>query len=102
MILNPNESVALGTASGVGIGTTIQFYSQPGYPNPIGAGETQVFIPTKTIWIKHHGLETNDKLTYSPNRGAGLDVQNTGGGISTLTDGQTLYAYKQSDNLIGI
>ena len=98
----PNESVALGTASGVGIGTTIQFYSQPGYPNPIGAGETQVFIPTKTIWIKHHGLETNDKLTYSPNRGAGLDVQNAGGGISTLTDGQTLYAYKQSDNLIGI
>ena len=99
---NPNESVALGTASGVGIGTTIQFYSQPGYPNPIGAGETQVFIPTKTIWIKGHGLETNDKLTYSPNRGAGLDVQNSGGGISTLTDGQTLYAYKHSDNLIGI
>ena len=99
---NPNESVALGTASGVGIGTTIQFYSQPGYPSPIGAGETQVFIPTKTIWIKGHGLETNDKLTYSPNRGSGLDVQNSGGGISTLTDGQTLYAYKQSDNLIGI
>ncbi len=98
---NPNESVALGTASGVGIGTTIQFYSQPGYPNA-GAGITQVFIPTKTIWIKNHGLETNDQLTYSPNRGAGLDVQNSGGGISTLTDGQTVYAYKQSDNLIGI
>ena len=49
-------------------------------------------IPSnKTIWIKGHGLETNDKLTYSPNnRGAGLDVQNSGGGISTLTDGQTL------------
>ncbi len=98
----PNESVALGTASGVGIGTTIQFYSQPGYPSATGAGITQVFIPTKSIWIKNHGLETNDQLTYSPNRGAGLDVQNSGGGISTLTDGQTLYAYKQSDNLIGI
>ena len=98
---NPNESVALGTASGVGIGTTIQFYSQPGYPSA-GAGVTQVFIPTKTIWIKNHGLETGDQLTYSPNRGSGLDVQNSGGGISTLTDGQTLYAYKQSDNLIGI
>ena len=99
---NPNESVALGTDSGVGIGTTIQFYSNPGYPNPIGAAKTQVFIPTKLIWIENHGLETGDQLTYSPNRGAGLDVQNSGGGISTLTDGQTLYAYKQSDNLIGI
>ena len=97
----PNESVALGTATGVGIGTTIQFYSQPGYPS-VGAGITQVFIPTKTIWIKDHGLDTGDILTYSPNRGSGLDVQNTGGGISTLTDGQNLYAYKVSDNLIGI
>ena len=85
----------------MGIGTTIQFYSQPGYPNA-GAGVTQVFIPTKTIWIKNHGLANNDKLTYSPNRGAGLDVQNSGGGISTLTDGQTLYAWRVSDDLIGI
>ena len=99
---NPNESVAIGTASGVGIGTTIQFYSNPGYPSPIGAALTQVFIPTKSIWIKNHGLETNDQLTYSPNRGSGLDVQDGLGGISTLTDGQTLYAYKVSDNLIGI
>ena len=98
----PNESVAIGTASGVGIGTTIQFYSQPGYPNPIGAGKTQVFIPTKTIWIKNHGLVTGDQLTYSPNRGSGLDVQDGLGGISTLTDGQTLYAFKVSDNLIGL
>jgi len=98
---NPNESVAIGTASGVGIGTTIQFYSQPGYPSP-GLGLTQVFIPTKTIWIKDHGLVTGDQLTYSPNRGAGIDVQNSGGGISTLTDGQTLYAYKHSKDLIGI
>ena len=97
----PNESVALGTASGVGIGTTIQFYSKPDYPN-VGVGYSQVFIPTKSIWIENHGLQTNDKLTYSPNRGSGLDVQNSGGGISTLTDGQTLYAYKVSDNLIGI
>ena len=105
----PNESVALGTASGVGIGTTIQFYSKPEWPSA-GAGLTQVFIPTKTIWIKNHGLETNDILTYSPNvgdgvaihTGSGLDVQNAGGGISTLTDGQTLYAYKYSENLLGI
>ena len=53
----------------MGIGTTIQFYSQPGYPNATGAGVTQVFIPTKTIWIKNHGLVTGDKLTYSPNVG---------------------------------
>ena len=107
---NPNESVALGTASGVGIGTTIQFYSQPGYPSPIGAGVTQVFIPTKTIWIRNHGLETNDQLTYSikigtnpgVHTGSGIDVQNAGGGISTLTEGQTLYAYKHSSDLIGI
>ena len=55
-------------------------------------------------------MVTGDKLTYSPNvgdgvaihTGGGLDVQNAGGGISTLTDGQTVYAYKHSDDLIGI
>ncbi len=98
---NPNESVAIGTAFGVGIGTTVSFYSKPDYPNP-GSGTTEVFIPTRTIWLAGHDLNTNDKLTYSPNRGEGLKVQHLGGNQSTLTADQTLYAYRHSENLIGI
>jgi len=104
---DPNESVALGTASGVGIGTTIGLYKSGTNP---GAGISEVFIPTKTMWIRGHGFETGDQLTYYHNvgdgvaihTGAGINVQNAGGGISTLSNGQTLYAFKHSPNLIGI
>ena len=97
---NPIDSVGLGTRSGVGIGTTIAF------SNP-GIGITQKFIQTKAIYLPDHGLKTGDKLTYSPNQGEGLNVRWDGSdavdtGISTLTDGQTLYAGVITNDLIGI
>ena len=93
---NP-EVVALGTNSGVGIGTTITF------SNP-GSGITSLFIPTKSIFIKNHNLKTGDELTYSPNGGDGIIVQdetNVGVG-TTLADGQKVFVAKIDDNLIGI
>jgi len=93
---NPAESVGLGTISGVGIGTTISF------SNP-GAGITQIFIPTKTIYIPKHKLETGDQLTYSPNGGSVLGVSTNGISTSvTLSNQSTLYVAKISDDLIGI
>ena len=97
---NPSDSVGLGTRSGVGIGSTIVF------SNP-GIGLTQLFIQTKAIYIPDHGLKTGDKLTYSPNSGTGLNVRWDGSdavdtGISTFTDGQTLYAGVITEDLIGI
>ena len=97
---NPIDSVGLGTRSGVGIGTTIAF------SNP-GIGLSELFIQTKAIYIPEHGLKTGDKLTYSPNQGEGLNIRWDGSdavytGISTLTDGQTVYAAAITENLVGI
>ena len=94
LYFNPSDSVALGSTSGVGIGTTITF------SNP-GTGVTQIFVPTKSIYIENHNLQTGDVLTYSPNSGTGLKVNN---GITTfdLVDQDKLFVGKISDDLIGI
>ena len=95
---DPSSAVGLGTTAGVGIGTTISF------ANP-GSGITQAFIPTKSIFIKNHNLKTGDQITYSPGTGGnGIIVQdetNVGVGV-TLSNGQTLFVAKISDDLIGI
>ena len=92
---NPVESVGLGTRSGVGIGTTI-FFSNP------GAGITQIFIPTRTIYIPNHQLETGDQLTYSTNGGNPLVVSFTGIGTTTISNNSSVYVAKISNDLIGI
>ena len=90
---NPIESVAQGTSSGVGIGSTLVF------SNP-GVGLTELFVPTKSIFLRNHDLETGDELTYSTNGGNGLGVV---GGISALLqDGEKLFVAKITDSLIGI
>jgi hypothetical protein len=95
---NPVETVGLGTTAGVGIGTTISF------SNP-GAGITQKFIPTKSLYFKNHNFRTGDLVTYSPGSGGtGLyveDESNVGIG-TTLTNGEQLFVAKINDDLIGI
>jgi len=95
LYFNPIDSIGLGTLSGVGIGTTITF------SNP-GAGITQIFIPTKSIYIPNHGLETGDLVTYSNNGGSSLVVSSTGIGTTSLVDQSNLYIAKISEDLIGI
>ena len=113
---NPVETVGLGSTGGVGIGSTI-FFENP------GAGATSIIIPTKTLFIKDHGLETGDQVIYSPNGGKALIAQDNhtstlaGGGFNysadpsafgligigqTVTDGTTFFVAKVADNLIGL
>ena len=93
---NPSDSVGLGTISGVGLGTTLTV------SNP-GAGITQIFIPTKTIYLPNHKLETGDILTYSPNTGFSIGVSTNGISTSvTLTDQSQVFVAKISEDLIGI
>ena len=93
---DPSETVGLGTAEGVGIGTTI-FFSNP------GAGITQIFIQTKALYIPQHNLRTGDVVTYSPGNGDGIISFETGAGAgTTLTDQQQLFVAKVSDDLIGL
>ena len=93
---NPVETVGLGTTAGVGIGTTISF------SNP-GAGITQKFIPTKSLYFNN--FKTGDLVTYSPgNGGTGLyveDESNAGIG-TTFTNGEQFFIAKINDDLIGI
>jgi hypothetical protein len=93
---NPLDSVGLGTTAGVGIGTTLTL------SNP-GAGITQIFIPTKTIYLPNHKLETGDILTYSPNIGSPIGVSTNGISTSvTLTNQSQVFVAKISQDLIGI
>ena len=92
---NPVDSIGIGTISGVGIGYTISF------SNP-GAGSTQLFVPTKSIYLQNHGLETGDELIYSYNGGSSIVVSQTGIGTTTLNDQSVLYVAKISEDLIGI
>jgi hypothetical protein len=96
LYFNPKEAIGLGTVSGVGIGTTLNI------SNP-GAGLTQIFIPTKTIYLPNHGLLTGDELTYLSNGGSVIAVSTNGISTSlTLSDSSTVYVAKISNDLIGI
>jgi len=92
---NPKESIGLGTLSGVGIGTTI-FFSNP------GAGITQIFIPTQSIYIPNHNLNTSDILTYHNNGGSSIVVSTDGISGFALSEFSTVYVGKISNDLIGI
>ncbi len=95
LYFNPKESVALGNISGVGIGSTL-FFSNP------GAGISEIFIPTKSIYFKNHGLKSGDSLTYRTNQGTALGVSTDGTMEFSLSNEQTLYAAPLSKDLIGI
>jgi len=95
LYFSPTESVGLGTTSGVGIVSTIYF------SNP-GAGITQITIPTQTIYIKDHNLNTGDSLIYSSNGGTRISVSTNGSSSFVLGEKSIVYAAKISNDLIGI
>ena len=92
---NPKESLSIGSSFGVGIGSTLYF------SNP-GAGITNIFVPTKTIYLPGHSLDTGTELTYSSNGGSPFYVSNDGATSFQLSDDQTVYVAKISDDLVGI
>ena len=95
LYFNPIESVSLGTTSGVGAGSTLYF------SNP-GVGITNIFVPTKTIYLPKHKLETGNELIYSSNGETPIFVSDDGVSSFQLSDDQTVYVAKVSDDLIGI
>jgi hypothetical protein len=92
---NPSESVGIGTSFGVGITSTLSF------SNP-GVGLTQITIPTKTIYLPNHNLNTGDELIYSSNTGSSISISTNGSSSFTLQQNSIVYAAKISENLIGI
>ena len=93
---NPIDAVGLGTTSGIGIGATLIF------SNP-GVGITQIFIPTRSIYIPNHQLNTGDELIYSTNNGSAIGVSTNGISDSiSLSNQSIVYVAKISNDLIGI
>ncbi len=92
---DPSESVAIGTDSSLGAGSTISI------SNP-GAGVTQVFVGNGLIYLPGHNLNTGDLLTYNTNTGSPITVYSIGVGATTLFDNTDVYVAKYDDNFIGI
>ena len=99
---DPKEAIGLGTVSGVGIGTTISF------SNP-GAGISEVFIPTRAIYLPNHQLQTGDQVTYHTNSGLSIgiatntDMAGTIGPVDDkLSDHNPLFVAALSQDLIGL
>ena len=91
----PKEALGIGTITGVGIGTTISF------SNP-GAGITQIFIRTESIFLPEHDLNTGDVVTYQTNTGDAIGVSTDGITAYSLPTGAPLYVGKISNDLVGI
>ena len=101
---DPKESVGLGTTAGVGIVSTI-YFSNPGVgagiTNP-GVGIASIKIPTQTIYLPNHQLNTGDSLVYSSNGGTTLSISTNGVSSFILADKSIVYTAKISNDLIGI
>ena len=104
LYFDPKESVGLGTTAGVGIVSTI-YFSNPGVgagiTNP-GVGIASIKIPTQTIYLPNHQLNTGDSLIYSSNGGTTLSISTNGVSSFTLADKSIVYTAKISNDLIGI
>jgi len=88
---DPKESLGLG----VGIGYTLSF------SNP-GSGITSRFIPSKTIYLPNHKLNTGDELIYSSNGGSSIQVSINGISNVSLSNYSKVFVAKISEDLIGI
>jgi len=97
LYFNPSEALGVGTISGVGIGTTISF------SNP-GAGLTQTFIQTRSIYLSEHKLNTGDLVSYNNNGGQSIEVATNPTGVTTfrIANNTPLYIARISNDLIGI
>ena len=95
LYFDPIQSIGLGSISGVGIVSTVYF------SNP-GTGITQITIPTQTIYLPNHNLDTGDSLIYSSNGGTTISISTNGISSFQLEDNSTVYVAKISNDLIGI
>ena len=94
LYFDPSESVGIGTTTAVGIGTTIVF-SVP------GAGSTQVFVPSQSIFLPKHNIKTGDKVRYSTHGGSEIRVSN-GSTSFSLSQTEDLFAASITNDFIGI
>ena len=89
---NPNESVGVGTTSGITNAVTFQF----------GDSSITRNIPTKSIYIENHPFTNNQKVTFTiPNVGTNIAISTSpNGNLFDLP--QNVYVTNKNINTIGI
>ncbi len=92
-----NESVGIGTTTGLGVGTTVSI-------NDPGVGATQRFIEPRSIFIPDHNLKVNDKLFYNKYGNTSIQVWNGDPikGYQSLDTFESFYAAPLTSDTIGI
>jgi hypothetical protein len=88
---NPSETLGIGTVGNY----TLSLEN-------VGLGLTSITIPTKTLFVENHDLNSGDSLFYSSNGGSPIQVSNSGIGTAPLFDNQELFVRKINNNLISI
>jgi hypothetical protein len=92
---NPNQSVGVGTTSGVGVAVT---YS-------LGELNYQIDIPTQSIYLPDHPFKTNQRLIIRKKSGDPISVSNTetSSPFNLLNSSfEYVYAINKSKDYIGI
>lgn len=89
---NPSESVAIGNTGTYQISYT---YEVP------GGGFDNKAIPIKRIYLPNHGFQTNQILKYRHD-GTSISFSHNGSSSFTLANDSTVYAVRESDDLIGL
>ena len=91
----PNESVGIGTSFGVGITSTLYFSDS-------GIGATYAIIPTRTIRLPEHKLNTNDRVIYKNYNNSPIFVATDGISSVSLSTIPDLFVAKFDNNVIGL
>ena len=91
---NPQESVGFGTTAGLGYEVSYSF----------GQEVITKSIPTQSISIENHSLQTNQRLTFSQNGNGTISISTSPTGIthSLFQQQQSVYAVNKSASTIGI
>tara|TARA_B100001094_G_scaffold32755_1_gene27195 strand:- start:26074 stop:38241 length:12168 start_codon:yes stop_codon:yes gene_type:complete len=93
--IDPETTVSIGLTHGPGIGNTLPI------PN-VSSGTTEVYVNTRSIYYRDHGLRTGDKLEYSSNTGAPIKISLDGSTSVDISEGQNLYTVWLSKDIIGL
>ena len=111
LVFNPQNSIGIGTTvlvqsvAGVGTTTVVRVKAFDGSILSDHRLPPSGSTADNSISIINHGLSSGDKLTYSPGpTGVALTVSNNLDLTNSfnLIDGQTVFAVKQGNNLLGI
>jgi len=87
---DPKESLGIGT---VGLLTT--------FSNP-GSGVTSLTIPSRSIYLKNHNIESGTLVVYNSNGGDTISVSTDGTSSFTLTNGDRFYTTKITEDFVGL